>query len=230
MLVVDGDEYEEVFPLDRFYVARFQSDATNVPTGAWFQKVPTPPSSKLFFGINLLKKNPDFAHALFSLERRIRVHFSQPECQLVIGTIITALALPTVRYIVLTQDFLLSAVPPASPDMSKCRSQVFEYDDDDSSSSSSSECNNDGGGFENNGRDRSEERRVNEWARLAEERAVLPFLECEILKRRRSLHPDYDTSKTYFVRPFGIVMDIIARMDVTLQQGTSARTWWRQDD
>ena len=39
MLVVDGDEYEEVFPPDRFYVARFQSDATNVPTGAWFQKV-----------------------------------------------------------------------------------------------------------------------------------------------------------------------------------------------
>ena len=77
---------------------------------------------------------------------------------------------------------------------------------------------------------RREERRVDEWARQAEERAVLPFLECEILKRRRPLHPDYDDSKTYFVRPFGVVMDIIARMDVILQQSASVRTWWKRDD
>lgn len=179
------------------------------------------------------KKNPDFAHALFSLERRIRVHFSQPECQLVIGTIITALALPTVRYIVLTRDFLLSAVPPASPDMNKCRSQVFEYDDDDSGDSDNDhDDDDDDGSVRGNGADwvRREEQRADEWARQAEERAVLPFLECEILKRRRPLHPDYDDSKTYFVRPFGVVMDIIARMDVILQQSASVRTWWKRDD
>lgn len=49
MLAIDGDEYEEVFPPDKFYVARVPSDATNVPTGTWFQKVSPPQRHERFF-------------------------------------------------------------------------------------------------------------------------------------------------------------------------------------
>jgi hypothetical protein len=49
MLAIDGDEYEEVFPPDKFYVARVPSDATNVPTGTWFQKVSLRDTRDFFF-------------------------------------------------------------------------------------------------------------------------------------------------------------------------------------
>jgi hypothetical protein len=124
----------------------------------------------------------------------------------VIGTIITALALQTVNYLVLTREFLLSAVPEdccRGPDKADFNGTVFELD----STSSSSEDD-----------EKREGVKLDKQELLAEREAVLPFIEAEILKHRPSIHPDYDTSRTYFVRPFGVVMDIVAGMDVVLHQ------------
>lgn len=86
----DEEDCEDAdVPPNRFYVATEKNAAICVMTAAWFTQ------------------HPGYAHSLFSMERRIRSHFPSAETQLVIGAMISALALETVQYLVLTDAFFV---------------------------------------------------------------------------------------------------------------------------
>lgn len=191
--LMDDDEYEDSFPPECFYTAHAQTDATTVPSAAWFVE------------------NPGYAHALYSLERRLRTHFPGVETQLVIGAIINALALPSVRYLTVTDDFFLQCgnfsverdyYKATAPDY---KEKEEEDDDED-----------DKNGIDKGKRDAFREGLVTR----ARTRAVNLLLKEEILKlRSTTLNPDYPVGgvHNYRVPPFHQMLDKIAKLDVEEQ-------------
>lgn len=193
--VMDADGYENSYTPETFYVANHQTDATNVPSGAWFAQ------------------QPAYAHALFSLERRMRAHFgSNPETQLVIGALINGLALRQVRYLTLTEDFLLRCDFYGD---ARRTSDPERDSDSDSNSNEEEDAGEDGDAYR--------AKRVSE----AEGRAVGPLISAQILKPRgKRINQDYaseGTAVSYFIPPFEQLIDRIAKMDVEEQYGFNTR-------
>lgn len=180
--VMDNDGYENSFTPEMFYVADKQTDATNVPSGAWFEQKPV------------------YAHALFSLERRIRSHVptSLPETHLVIGALVNALALHQVRYLTLTDDFVL-----------RCAFWTLLAEEDDT------------GEGEKRPKKENDEARRTRMVEKARERAVGPLVAAQLLKPRgTSINHDYSadgSAYSYFIPPFEQILDRIAKMDVEEQ-------------
>lgn len=172
----EEDFDEDRVPVDRFYVADEKNAAICVISSAWFAE------------------HGGYAHSLFSMERRIRSHFPLPETQLVIGAMMTSLALEKVQYLVLTDAFLVEC------------DGIAHRDTDPRNVSISSVRERAVSGLVYHGLLKGFFTRV----------LLLLFFHAHVTERAALHHPAYPKSTAYFVPPFRRILDIIARLDANV--------------